>query len=757
MPKNYTISDMQQYASYQGGKCLSDEFWDEAGNLKWKCEKGHVWEAPFQIIRQGGWCPACRKDLENNDRLENLKAIAREKGGECLTDKIIHRTPKIKLRCANGHTWEATYYAITHGAWCDACLREKARKKHVESVRKIAGDNGGEVLTDDFNSSSNIKIRCSAGHEWETTGTQIIRGLWCKECVKQRAQLQYFEPLKKMVQKKGGECLSAGYINSHTPMRFSCARGHEWEATYITMMRGSWCPECVKEQYAEKRLKELKQHAIDRGGKCLTKKYINDDIKILWECSKGHQWYAVGSQVINVGYWCPYCAGKHKTIDDFKKIAAERGGECLSDVYVKGRLKLQFKCAEGHRWFATATSVNQGSWCPYCSGRTRDLNDMHSIAAKWGGKCLSLQYTDCHTKLIWQCSKGHIFEEKPVYFQKGYWCPVCHQDNKEVKRNIVLNKYRTIALEKGGKLLSDKYINNKTKLLWECKSGHQWYATGDSIFNNGNWCPKCRGRVKTIEDMQAFAVQKGGKCLSKVYVNKYTNLEWQCSVGHRWQTTYASIARHNLWCPHCRSEKSSKFYFDTLLKLVKEKKGKCLSAEYMNSKTKMQFQCAEGHVWHTTSRNLLKGKWCPQCGIKSMVAKIKQQVKNKIPIETLYHIAEEKGGKCLSDVYENKTIKMEWQCSNGHIWKASAGTILANKWCPVCTYKRVGIKNRTGIEVLRQMAIERGGRLLSQEYKDNKSPLLWECKNAHQWYAAAGNVKNQKTWCPQCSRTRHKL
>jgi hypothetical protein len=756
MPKSYTISDMQQYASYQGGQCLSKEFWDEVSNLKWKCEKGHVWEATFQIIRQGGWCPACQKDIENKNRLESLKAIAREKGGECLTDNIIHRTSKIKLRCASGHTWEATYYAITHGAWCDACLREKARIKHVESVLKIVRDKGGEILTDYFNSSSNIKIKCASGHEWETTGRKILNGNWCKECVKTLTQSKCFGSLKKLVQEKGGECLSAEYINSMTPMRFRCTNGHEWETSYSAMMQGRWCTECTKRQYAKKRLEEFKQHAADRGGKCLTKKYINDDIKILWECSKGHQWYARGSQVFNYDYWCPYCAGRHKTIDDIKKIAIERGGECLSDVYVTGSVKLQFKCAEGHLWFATPDSVNQGSWCPYCSGRIRDLNDMHSIAAKLGGKCLSLQYNGCNTKLKWQCKKGHIFEEKPDNIHKGYWCPVCHQDNKETKRNIVLNKYRAIALERGGKLLSDKYITSHSKLLWECNFGHQWYASGDSIINNGHWCLKCLGRDKTIEDMQAFAAKKGGKCLSKVYVNRNTNLKWQCSKGHIWETPFKEITSHDSWCPHCKREQSNKFYYDALLNLVQEKNGKCISTNYVNSKTKMQFQCAEGHEWTTSSHNIIKGTWCPQCAIKSMVAKIKQQVRNKLPIETLYKIAEEKGGKCLSDVYENKKTKMEWQCSHGHIWKASAASILANKWCPVCGHKTAGVKNRTDIELLRQIAIEHGGKLLSEEYKDNKTPLLWECKNAHQWYSAAGNVKNQKTWCPQCKKIKHK-
>ena len=38
----------------------------------------------------------------------------------------------------------------------------------------------------------------------------------------------------------------------------------------------------------------------------------------------------------------------------------------------------------------------------------------------------------------------------------------------------------------------------------------------------------------TIEAMRILAQQKGGKCLSKRYVNNHTKLWWQCAKGHKW-------------------------------------------------------------------------------------------------------------------------------------------------------------------------------------------------------------------------------
>jgi len=52
----------------------------------------------------------------------------------------------------------------------------------------------------------------------------------------------------------------------------------------------------------------------------------------------------------------------------------------------------------------------------------------------------------------------------------------------------------------------------------------------------------------------------------------------------------------------------------------------------------------------------------------------------------------------------------------------------------------------------KQIALTRGGKCLSTEYKNNKSPLLWICKNQHKWYAKFDNIVNKCSWCPYCSK-----
>ena len=94
---------------------------------------------------------------------------------------------------------------------------------------------------------------------------------------------------------------------------------------------------------------------------------------------------------------------------------------------------------------------------------------------------------------------------------------------------------QNLAKKRGGKCLSSKYYNIDTKLKWVCEKGHTWNAIPYTI-KKGTWCPNCVGKNKTISDMQNLAKKRGGKCLSSKYYNNRTKLEWECKKGHIWES-----------------------------------------------------------------------------------------------------------------------------------------------------------------------------------------------------------------------------
>jgi len=124
--------------------------------------------------------------------------------------------------------------------------------------------------------------------------------------------------------------------------------------------------------------------------------------------------------------------------DDIKKmqdLAESRGGKCLSKVYINSQTKLTWQCKEGHIWKAIPASVSFGRWCRECTGLKKGtIEDMQNLAESKGGKCLSNEYIDANTKLIWQCNLGHIWELRPASVTMGDWCPECRKNIIKKKR-----------------------------------------------------------------------------------------------------------------------------------------------------------------------------------------------------------------------------------------------------------------------------------------------------------------------------------
>ncbi len=91
-----------------------------------------------------------------------------------------------------------------------------------------------------------------------------------------------------------------------------------------------------------------------------------------------------------------------------RAIAAARGGRCLSAEYVTDTA-LEWECAEGHRWFASAGNVKKGTWCRQCydERRSNTISAMRALAASHGGECLSQAYENQSQPLRWRCANGH--------------------------------------------------------------------------------------------------------------------------------------------------------------------------------------------------------------------------------------------------------------------------------------------------------------------------------------------------------------
>lgn len=237
----------------------------------------------------------------------------------------------------------------------------------------------------------------------------------------------------------------------------------------------------------------------------------------------------------------------------------------------------------------------------------------------------------------------------------------------------------------------------------------------------------------SIRVLQEYAKAKNGLLVSTEYKNKRTNLTWQCEQKHQWEATYGNVKNNGSWCPVCSKRVTETLF--VLQQYAKKLNGKCLSTTYLNVKQLIEWQCQSGHQWKCSWNSIKnQGMWCPRCGGKATVEDLQQHALNK-------------GGKLLSIEYTNSMGPLLWQCKMGHKWNACWNSIKNNNsWCLVCNGTA-----KSDIEELKQFARSNSGKLLSNEYKNNKAHLLWACEKGHTWEACWYSVNICKSWCPRCA------
>lgn len=116
-------------------------------------------------------------------------------------------------------------------------------------------------------------------------------------------------------------------------------------------------------------IKEVKEFALTKNGKCLSETYINNKTNLTWKCCECENiFYNCFKNIKYLNNWCPYCSNKfNNNINTIKKLAEDRNGKCLSEVYKNNKSKLLWQCGKCENiWEARLDRVKSGTWCPRC-------------------------------------------------------------------------------------------------------------------------------------------------------------------------------------------------------------------------------------------------------------------------------------------------------------------------------------------------------------------------------------------------------
>jgi hypothetical protein len=531
MLKKNGIEDVKEILEKRNYKLLTTEYKTQYDKLDVICDKGHLYHPTSKSVRKGSGCGICYNNTENRhaakfkpDKLQDLIQIAKSYGGECLSSEYYNNKTKLKFKCKKGHEWETTSKSIKSGSWCPLC---------AINFTQLNSEYNNLPINDVY---KDIKI----------------------------------QKAKDIAEQHGGEFISCNDKNVDM-ITWKCAFNHIWNARFGNVSANdSWCPFC-ESNYSENICRQYLEYL-------LTYKFIK--VRPKWLLSDKNSPMELDGYCEELSL-----AFEHQGIQHYKNITFFKND--LENIVKRDNLKIE-KCNKNNVKLIVIPSLFS----------LIKIEDLHIFLGEQLDK-LNIKYNINKLKPVNEVLKLKII--------------------KNLNYTNELEKITEIAKSHDGYCLSDLYTGYNCILKFKCKLDHIW-ETEARLIKNGSWCPMCSiAKVPTIQDIKELAKTKNGELLSTVYVNNHTKLDWQCACGKIWQASYNSI-QSGCWCPVCsikiRSNKK-RISIDAYKKAAEIKGGKCLSEKIDSCYDKLEFECGFGHRWFARA-DITKNtkRWCPFCSKK---------------------------------------------------------------------------------------------------------------------------------------------
>lgn len=412
-------------------------------------------------------------------------------------------------------------------------------------------------------------------------------------------------------------------------------------------------------------------------------------------------------------------------LKEIRRIVKERNIDLLSTEYINNMSDLEFKCKKcENTWKDFRANIMQKVKrntfkCPYCNKKTKEFiyKEFQELARNRGGKLLSPDFLGMTKYHIWKCDKcGCEWKAKPCnikdyHSKKGTWCPHCgYESMRKNLQKYTLEDMQKLAQSKpgGGKCLSEEFLGVTKYHSWKCGTcGLKWEAKPCDIMGkpsrpNGSWCPKCAlGREERI--CRAFF-----EAIFNVKFPPERNLEW--------------LRKYDLHLDGYNKE----------LKLAFERQG-IQHYRFHEFFHKHDFELFNKQ----TELDEYKQENCKKAGI--------------VLIEVGYEWRKGKLHKIRIDKMEEYLLK---RCKEQNIFPPERKEKIA--------WRKFDISRPDYILELQKLAIERNGKLLSENYFGETVPLQWYCnKHKHDWWANPSDIRGKPShstgsWCPLCARKQHK-
>ena len=524
---------------------------------------------------------------------------------------------KVWWKCIEGHSWNSMIKSKANGRGCPYCSGRFAIKgvNDLETLFPMIAKewnykkNNGHY-PNEYKAFSNQKVWwiCSKGHEWQATiVSRTDRNTNCPICANQKV-LKGYNDLESQFPKlvlewnyDKNEGITPNQIIAHTGKKYwwKCKKGHEWQASVNSRIRGNGCPLCSK---------ELKTSFPEQAVYYYVKMCFSDSINRYRDDDISELDIFIPSKMIGIEYDGLFF---HKDIQrDIKKtkIVETMGiilyrikedinreyteqNYCIIDktIYynpnIKGSLNPVIQCILQLLKTSVAISVDVERdrtkiWEQYIeSSKKESLQELYpSVAIEWNNEKNGTLKPDMVTfrsaKVVWwKCSQcGNEWEAAISHRTNGTGCPICASKKISEKvsklkkgENDLLTKCPDIAEEwdydRNGELSpSEVYYRSGKTVWWKCKRcGFEYTAPIHQKTKLRTKCNNCLYATKTNnlksnhpKLLLEWDYNKNiGINPSLVSCGSAKRVWWKCyKCGYEWQSRVAHRT-NGTGCPKC--------------------------------------------------------------------------------------------------------------------------------------------------------------------------------------------------------------
>ncbi len=431
----------------------------------------------------------------------------------------------------------------------------------------------------------------------------------------------------------------------------------------------------------------------------------------------------------------------------------------------------------------------------------------------------SAEYRDAKTKIKFRCKK-HDYTFKQTsnnHLKSKNPCKFCLHEHMSLINCEGLDSFKSKVEAKFGKIYSfekAEYVNQRTKILLICKKHKIELLKEPQLILNGVGCTLCSKEKifnerssTTLLEIRGFTAKLNGVCLSSIYFDNKSNLEFKCEFGHRFHRTWSEVKNTLRWCPKCSPNKLigetlARLILEHLLQLklpsvyIKEMEG--LQLDGYNSKNRIAFEY-QGYQHYTENshfhsdekrynsqidRDKLKKQLCKKNKITLIeifefktiragrIQLFVDQVKRKLDelniiyslepfqldLVELYRgrnselyeqakkIVEKKKGSIQEFV--GSESKHTYTCYKGHKTtnRVLSVIIKSNASCAKC-------EATSKYKELKEIIESRGGKLIDKKLKPKgySETYKWICNNGHK-RDSKGQYLFDGFWCVECQK-----